>query len=42
MIRVFTRHFRMLQPSIHSPGDKYLPVMGLVMAVVLVVVGANS
>lgn len=42
MIRAFTRHFRMLQPSIHSPGDKYLPVMGLVLAVVLTCVGASA
>lgn len=41
-MNIFIRHLRMLQPSIHSPGDRYLPVMGLVMAVVLVVVGANS
>lgn len=35
MIRAFSRHLRMLQPSIHSPGDRYLPVMGLVMGFIL-------
>ena len=35
MIRAFSRHLRMLQPSIHSPGDRYLPVMGLVMVLIL-------
>lgn len=35
MIRAFTRHLRMLQPSIHSPGDRYLPVMGLVLVLII-------
>lgn len=35
MIRVFTRHFRMLQPSIHSPGELLVIPMALGMGFIL-------
>ena len=41
-MNIFTRHLRMLQPSIHSPGDKYLPVMGLVLVALCVCIWARA
>jgi hypothetical protein len=35
MIRAFSRHLRMLQPSIHSPGELLVVPMGLGLVFVL-------
>lgn len=35
MIRAFSRHLRMLQPSIHSPGELLVIPMGLVLVLII-------